>query len=506
MTIRTGAEYIARLKATPREVWLKGERVDDVTTHPALQGPIEQIARLYDMQHDPQTRDILTRDYEGVRTPVSFIPPKSYEDLVARRKAFQVVADATFGLMGRSPDFLNTTLMALAQAPEVFAKGGAQYGENIVRYYEYVRENDLFLTHALLAPQTDRTQASSAQAQDFLHMGVVRETEEGLIMRGARMLATLAPLADELLVYNAPGLKPGDEAYCTVFAIPIDSPGLKLITREPFDDGTRNSFDHPLSSHFEEADSLLVFDDVLVPWDRVFVHNDVALSNSLYVDSKLRQHTGHQTGVRGLTKMEFITGIAMKLSQSVKIDQFQHVQQKLGEAIAATEICRALVIAAETSFQVDEHGVVWPDFNSLQTLRMHLSSSYPKISELLQTLGAGGYLMMPSAEDFVGPIAGDIEKYLQGAGGMPAEERVRLYKLAWDLCGDGFGQRTLQYERYYAGDPVRLLAANYLSYNKDRAFSLVDAALSLSGTPAEALAEKKAQREAREAVGAGSPA
>lgn len=322
-------------------------------------------------------------------------------------------------------------------------------------------------------------------------MGVVRETEEGLIMRGARMLATLAPVADELLVYNAPGLKPGDERYCTVFAIPIDSPGLRLITREPFDDGTRNSFDHPLSSNFEEADSLLVFDDVLVPWDRVFVHNNVELSNALYIDSNLRQHTGHQTGVRGLTKMEFITGIAMKLSETVKIDQFQHVQQKLGEAIAATEICRALVVASESNPEFDDSGVVRPNLKALQTLRMHLSASYPKIAELLQTLGAGGYLMMPSAEDFLSPIAGDIEKYLQGAGGLPAEDRVRLYKLAWDLCGDGFGQRTLQYERYYAGDPVRLLAANYVAYDKARAYGLVDRALALSGTPAEAVAAKR---------------
>jgi anthranilate 3-monooxygenase (FAD)/4-hydroxyphenylacetate 3-monooxygenase len=491
MAIRTGAEYIAHLKDTPREVWLKGVRVDDVTEHPALKGPIAQIAKIYDMQHEAATRDILTRDHEGVRTPVSFIPPRSQADLEARREAFQIVADATFGLMGRSPDFLNTTLMALAQAPEVFARGGAQYGENIVRYYDYIRENDLFLTHALLAPQTDRTRPSSQQKEEFLHMGVVRETEEGLIMRGARMLATLAPVADELLVYNAPGLKPGDERYCTVFAIPIDSPGLRLITREPFDDGTRNSFDHPLSSNFEEADSLLVFDDVLVPWDRVFVHNNVELSNALYIDSNLRQHTGHQTGVRGLTKMEFITGIAMKLSESVKIDQFQHVQQKLGEAIAATEICRALVVAAESNPEIDENGVVRPDLKALQTLRMHLSASYPKIAELLQTLGAGGYLMMPSAEDFLSPISGDIEKYLQGAGGLPAEERVRLYKLAWDLCGDGFGQRTLQYERYYAGDPVRLLAANYISYDKTRAYGLVDRALALSGTPAEAVAAKR---------------
>jgi anthranilate 3-monooxygenase (FAD) / 4-hydroxyphenylacetate 3-monooxygenase len=485
--IRTGQQYIERLKQTPREVWIKGKRVDDVTTHPAFRGPLSQIAKIYDLQHDPATRDTLTREYGGKRVPVSFIPPRSYDDLLSRREAYRVIADVTFGLMGRSPDFLNTTLMALAEAKDYLAKGGEQYAENVQRYYEYIQHNDLFLTHALLAPQTDRTRSSAAQSEEFLHMGVARETEEGLILRGARMLATLAPIADELLVYNMPGLKPDEGRFSTAFAIPIDSPGLRLITREPFDDGTRSSFDHPLSSHFEEADSLLVFDDVLVPWDRVFVHDNVELSNGLLIESNLRQHTAHQTGVRGLTKMEFVVGVAMKLSQSIRIDQFQHVQTKLGEAIAATEICRALIVAGENGYSTNERGVVYPDFTALQTLRLHLASAYPKVVEVLQILGAGGYLMMPSAEDFASPIADDIHRYLQGAGGLPAEERVRLYKLAWDLCGDGFGQRTLQYERYYAGDPVRLFATNYTTYDKTRAFALVDDALTLSGDPVKAV-------------------
>jgi anthranilate 3-monooxygenase (FAD)/4-hydroxyphenylacetate 3-monooxygenase len=128
-------------------------------------------------------------------------------------------------------------------------------------------------------------------------------------------------------------------------------------------------------------------------------------------------------------------------------------------------------------------------------LRLHLSASYPKVIETLQTLGAGGLLMMPSAADFASPIAGDIEKYFQGADGLAATDRVRLYKLAWDLCGDGFGQRALQYERYYAGDPVRLLAMNYKDYDKTESFALVDHALDLSGDPVTAV---QAVRRARD--------
>jgi anthranilate 3-monooxygenase (FAD)/4-hydroxyphenylacetate 3-monooxygenase len=424
---------------------------------------------------------------------ISFVPPRCYEDLVARRQAFRVWSEATLGLMGRSPDFLNTTLMAFAEEPAVFAELGPRYAKNVQNYFEFVRDNDLFLTHALITPQTDRSRSASDQQDPFLHMGVVEENADGLIIRGARMLATLAPMADEMLIYNLPGLRPGDERHAAVFAIPIDAPGLRLITREPYDDGSRNSFDHPLSSHFEEADCLVVFDDVLVPWDRVFLHGDVALANAMYGRTNLRQHTGHQTGVRGLVKMQFVTGVAMALCQAVKTDGFLHVQKALGEAIAAVEICRALLIAAETEYEVGSSGSVRPRFEALQTLRMHLSASYPKVVEALQTLGAGGLLMMPSAEDFGSEIAGDIDKYFVGAEGLPAVDRIRLYKLAWDLCGDGFGQRALQYERYYAGDPVRLYAANYLNYDKADCLRLVDRALELAGDPQEAVIAARAR-------------
>lgn len=483
MSIRTGAEYVRRLRETPREVWVKGRRVEDVTSYGAFHRPMRQIATWYDMQHDERFAATLTRPGAAGPVGITFVVPRSYEDLVARRRAYQAWAEATLGLMGRSPDFLNTTVMAFADSPEVFAQMGRRYAENVERYFEHVRDNDLFLTHALITPQTDRSRTASEQADPFLHMGVVRETADGLVVRGARMLATLAPIADEILIYSLPGLRTGDEKHAAAFAVPIDTPGLRLVCREPFDDGSSNPFDHPLSSHFEEADALVIFDDVLVPWDRVFLHGDVSLSNSLYTATNVRQHTGHQTGVRGLTKLQFATGVAMRLAQAVKIDSFLHVQRQLGERLSLIEQARALVLAAELEHETGPGGSVRPRLEALQALRMLLSQEYPRVIELLQTLGAGGLLMMPSAEDFASPIAPDIDKYYQGADGMPSEDRVRLYKLAWDLCGEAFGQRAVQYERYYAGDPIRLFATNYLTSDKTKCSELVDTALALSGDP-----------------------
>src|SRR5579884_3952735 len=409
MPIRSGRQYIDDLMRRPREVWVNGERIDDVTKYPAFRSPIEQIAHLYDMQHDPKHSGILTHvaTNTGEPTATSFMIPRSYEDIVKRRKAFRLWAEATLGLMGRSPDFLNSTLAAFADAADVFARGGRQFAENVLRYYDYARSNDLMLTHALIPPQNDRSKSTGAQAEAFLHMGVVRETSAGPILRGARMLATLGPLADEVIVYNLPGLLPGEERHAIVFALPIDTPGLRQICRPPYNSGDLASADHPLASRFEECDSLLIFDDVLVPWDRVFVYNDVTLSNALYPDTNLRQYTGNQTAVRALVKLEFVTGIAMAIARAVKTDSHLHVQEMLGECVNYVEIVKSCISRAETEFETTSRGAVRPCFQPLMTLRTFLPRVYPRMIEILQKVGAGGMMMTPSAADFDSPVAAD---------------------------------------------------------------------------------------------------
>jgi anthranilate 3-monooxygenase (FAD)/4-hydroxyphenylacetate 3-monooxygenase len=484
MGIRSGAQYIEGLRKRPRNVWLDGERIGDVSAHPAFAPAVAAIAGLYELQHDPRHAPILTypSPTSGEAVATAFMVPLAYEDLLKKRAAFRLFAEQTFGMVGRSPDFLNVTLAALSDARGVFARGSERFAENVVHYYEYVRENDLFLTHALMTPQTDRSKSSSHQSDPFLHMGVVRETKEGLIIRGARMLATLGPIADELLVYNFPGLQPGEEKYATVFALPIDAPGLKQITREPFERGHRSVFDHPFATRFEECDSLLVFDDVLVPWDRVFMYNDVALSNAMYPESNLRQYTAHQTAVRGLVKLETVAGIAMALASTIKADAHLHVQAMLGELIDSIELIKSCIVRAEIEYETSDLGAIRPAFRPLQTARTFMARAYPRAIETLQTIGAGGLLMLPSGSDFASPISADVHKYYQGAG-VSALERTRLFKLAWDLTGDAFGQRALQYERYYAGDPVRLTAEAYLTYDKSACQQLTARALALAGEP-----------------------
>ena len=494
MGARTGQDYLDHLQAHPREVWLRGERIEDVSTHSAFESARSQIARLYDLQHDPALRDTLTyvSPSSGERVATSFMIPKNPGDLNLRRNAFRAAAEATFGLLGRSPDFLNVTLAALAEGVEFFQRAGSRYASNVNAYYEYVRENDLFLTHALITPQNYRSKSSAEQSDESLHLRVVRETDDGVIVSGARMLGTLGPIADEVLVYNLPGLKPGDEAYSMMFAIPVDTQGVKQICREPFSGGGESSFDHPLSSRFEEPDSLFVFDNVLVPWNRVFLHNDVALANGMYVETNIRQHTAHQTSVRGLVKMQFLGGVAVAIAQAVKTDQFLHVQQMLGECLQNIEVVKSCIIASEVQHETGVAGSIRPAFQPLQTVRTLMPVMYPRMAEIVQILGAGGLLMLPSSEDFVSPIAGIVDRFYRGAENVSAIDRVRLYKLAWDLVGHAFGSRLTQYERYYAGDPVRTTASVYFAFDKAEMKALVDAALVLQGEPGESAREGRA--------------
>jgi len=482
MGIRTGVQYINGLRSRKPEIWLQGRRVSHVLEEPVFQQPIREIANLYDLQFDPELHENITHVCQetGERVNNAFLVPRSRKDLKARRALYEAYAKATFGLMGRTPDFLNVVLTSLFSNASFLEKYNPQWAVNVQNYYRYVRDNDLFLTHAIINPQNDRSKSSHEQADLFTHLGAVKETPDGLIVRGAKMLATLAPITDEVIIYSFPGFKPGDERYALAFALPIDTPGLRILCREPMQDGTRSLFDHPLASRFEEMDAVLVFNDVLVPWERVFLYNNVEAANLLYPKTGIGQQPAHQTGVRGLVKLQFATEVAVRLADSIGVDVYLNVQNDLGELIQSVESVRALLKLAEEEYEVLPSGEIMPGYVPLETIRGLLPKMYPRAIEVMQIIGAGGLLMSPTGADMMHPdLATDMEKYYAGREGVGGTERVRLFKLAWDLCGEAFGQRLLQYERYYTGDPIRKRAIFYNNFKRAHSFSLVDDALNI---------------------------
>ncbi len=478
MAVRNGTQFVEGLRLAPREVWVAGRRVTDVTADAVFRRPVQSIATLYDLQ--AQHADVMTYAGEDGPAGSSFMIPRSQADLEQRRAAMTIWAEATFGMVGRSPDYLNTVLMTWAEGAEFFGKRGERFAQNVREYYRHCRAHDLFLTHAIVNPQSDRSKASHQQDDEFVHLGVVDESKDGLIVRGAKMLATHGPTADELLVYPQPGLRAGEERHVLAFGIPTATPGLRFICREPFDDGSQSAWDHPLGARFEEPDAVCVFDDVLIPWDRVFLYNDVSMGNALFAQASIRNHTGHQTAIRGLAKCRLLTGIAVATTRAVKSDTFLHVQEQLGELLGYLQLIEGAILMAERNAEPTGRGALRPAYAPLQALRYHLPKMYERMVQVVQVVGAGGLLISPTEADLRSEIGPDIARYYRGAG-VDAEARIALAKLAWDATGTQFGQRMLQYERYYAGDPVRVGAGYYLDHDVAPLIAMVQRALKGGG-------------------------
>jgi 4-hydroxyphenylacetate 3-monooxygenase len=309
--------------------------------------------------------------------------------------------------------------------------------------------------------------SASQQADPFLAAGVVREADGGLIIRGCRMLATLAPFADEIAVFPSTVLKEQSDItrYAYAFSIPCNTPGLRFICRESFDLG-RSRFDHPLGSRFEEIDAVVVFEDVLVPWERVFLYGDNDLCNNAYGATGAVVHMMHQVAAKNVAKTELLLGIASAIVDSIQIGQFQHVQEKVAEIIVTLETMKALLRAAEVDGAPNQYGLMTPARGPLVVVRLTYPKIYPRMVEIIQQLSASGLMTIPTEADLNGPLGQDIERYLQSAK-QGARDRIRLFRLAWDATASSFGARQLQYERFFFGDPVRVAGGLFSGYDKE---------------------------------------
>lgn len=481
MPARSGAEYVESLKKRAPCVYLAGRRVTDVTAEPIFQEPIRAIAEQYDMQRDPAYRDVMTYPSPASGQPVStsFLVPRSREELVKKRQHFKLRADHNFGFMGRSPDFMNQFVTGWHLMADRFARADARFGENATRYYEHVREHDLFLTHMLINPQIDRSKTSAQQEDPFLHLGRVRETGDGIVVRGAKMLGTMAPITEEVAVIPFGGVAPGDDAYALAFGIPSATPGLTFICRETVSPLPRSRFDHPLSSRFEEMDCIAVFEDVLVPWDRVMVDGrpgSAEIINTMGADFGALINL--QTSARMLSQLEFFCGLAMRVADAIGITGFLHVQEKLGEMLSHLEVARAVFYGSEAMAQRLPSGVWVPGGHGLRAFHLQTGKVYGRFVEIVQTLAAGGFFYAPSEADLASAeLRPHIDRYVRGRAGVSAEDRIALFKLAWDATGEAFAQRMAQYVRFYSGDPIRLTAGFYAQYDKEPLLELVERAL-----------------------------
>jgi 4-hydroxyphenylacetate 3-monooxygenase len=480
MGIRTGRQFLDSLR-DGREIWVDGERIADVTRDRRFAGAAHTIAELFDLQGSPKLVDKMTykSPTTGDRVGLSFIEPRSREDLARRREMIKVWMDHTCGMLGRSMDFMNCLMTGMASASKDFDRPEHPFGKYLRAYYEHIRENDLVLTHTLVNPQVDRSRPVEAQTKEVAAR-IVKETDAGFVIRGARMVTTLCAFSNDLMAAPSVYLNMNEEAkaYAFSFSIPMSTPGLRFICRPSLVvQGAASPMDNPLSTRFDEGDGVVIFDDVLVPWERTFVYRDIEMCNGLFNRTGTMNHMMHQFSTKNLAKAEFMMGLAFALAESTKIDAHLHVQGMLAEMINTTEFVRACLIASEAQATPMNDGVYVPAAQPLWCVRQMFPPMFHRMCELIQIMGAGGIVAAPSYAEIDGPRAQDVEKYFQAAN-ADSKTRIKLFRLAYDAAVSSFSGRQQLYERYYSGDPVRLAGTLYSIYDKktykDRIWTMLE--------------------------------
>jgi 4-hydroxyphenylacetate 3-monooxygenase len=479
--MRNGQQYRESLR-DGRTVYVYGERVPDVASHPAFAGIVETVAGLYDFASDPANGMIHRNPDTGTDGNKAFLIPRSADDLRARHEAIVAWAQRTNGLVGRGPDHLASVLAGIASGPAVLARGRPEFGENIVRIYRQLVADDLYFTYVIIPPQVDRSQSAAGQEDAFTQVGVVREADGGIVVRGAQMLGTAGPVSNWLFVSCIVPLRPGDEDYANTFVVPIDTPGLKFYARPPYAVGKTSTFDYPLSTRFDETDSLVVFDDVFVPWENVLVYRNLDILRAQYFETASHILGNNQAQLRLAVKLQFIAGLARKIAATTRVDAFPAVQERLGELGSLAAIYEGMALASEAAAQTDKFGVLRPEPRYLYAANGMQAEFYPRALHILRELAGGGVIQVPSSyKELMAPeTAADVRRYVRSPG-VPAEERIKLYKLAWDMIGTEFAGRHEQYEMFYAGAPYVAKGYAYRNYRYEEAVALVDAFLQTYG-------------------------
>lgn len=475
--VRTGKEYLDSLKGN-RSIYVDGERVTDVVNHPAFSGISKTIAGLYDIAADPKN-EMTFETEDGTTANKIYMIPKSREDLKSRREAVSKWAQATYGMVGRSPDHVAGFLAGFASSPEVFARGGKRYGENITRFYKHVRDTDAYVSYVIIPPQIDRSKTVHELDDKYLATGVYEEKEDGIVVRGSHMLGTGAAVSNYLFVSVVSPLRPGDEMYALSFAVPLDAPGLKLYTRPSYAMGKTNTFDYPLSTRYDESDALVVLDDVFIPWEDVFVYKDVNLVRAQFHETPAHRLGNNQAQTRLTTKIKFVVGLARKIAEVNGIDKIPGVQEKLGELASIASSVEGQLLASEYECIFDENGTAIPNPRFLYGSMGAQNTLYSSVIHILKDLVGGGVLQVPSTyKELLGEeTKGDMEKYLRSATNISAIEKVKLFRLAWEVIGTEFGGRHQQYEMFYAGASFVVKGFAFRNYNFDETTDLVDRCL-----------------------------
>lgn len=459
-----GKEYLESLK-DGRVVFLNGEKVDDVTTHPAYRNAARSYARMYDALHDPKTKDVLTTETEdGYRTHKFFKAPKSKKELIESRDAIAEWSRLSYGFMGRTPDYKASFTAHL----EPFADYYKGFENNARNWYKKATKEVPFCNHTIINPMLDRSKPLHENKDVFVR--AVEERDDGIIVSGAKMVGTAAALTHYNFVSNyAPtDLGDGDQSHALIFFVPMNAPGVKMISRQSYELLAAKSgtpFDYPLSSRFDENDAVIVLDHVFIPWEDVLTYKNVEVTNSFFVETGFFNRFTFHGCTRFAVKLDFMAGLLMKATESAGSSVFRGVQAHIGEILAWRNTFWAMSDAMAMNPQEGPNGVVIPNGHYGAAYRVLAPMVWPKMVEVFEKIVAGGLIQLPSSSrDFLNAeLRPYLDKYYRGSNGVDAEERTKLMKMVWDAIGSEFGGRHELYEINYGGnhENIRLEVLKY---------------------------------------------
>jgi 4-hydroxyphenylacetate 3-monooxygenase len=449
--LRSGKEHLESLR-DGRVVYVGGERIDDVTRHPAFRMAAETVAAIYDMKADPANRDAMTYEEEGSRHSIYFLRPRTRDDLQRRMEGHRRIAELTHGMFGRSPDHVASFVTGMALKPDVLV-APCGHSDNLLAYYEYARDNDVYTVYAVVPPQAARNpEFYLRQNIPMPSLRVVAEDDRGVTISGMKMLATGALYANDIWIGNVIPLAPDQKKEAITCVIPCNAPGLSLWSRKPTALDAKSEFDSPLAWRYDESDSMLLCDDVHVPWERVFVHDDALLSRDIYVKSPSHCFGNHQSNVRYWSKMRLLLGLCAKVAQATGADQVPAVRETLGKMAAIEATIAGLVHGQIGAFEAWPAPYVCFNRRIMYAGLEWCTQNYSGFIDELRTLCGGSVFQMPADVSVMQDpaLARQFMTYWQSPQ-SDALAKMKLFKLAWDMTGSEFAGRHLQYEKFYAG-------------------------------------------------------
>jgi aromatic ring hydroxylase len=477
MAIRTGEQFLQGLRDRPRWVSIDGRMITDVTTDPATRGAAGTLAGVFDVPH-AHPECVIADDETGEPINVSHMHARSKDDLWRRVRGLTKISEVTAGLMGRTPDYMNMKFASFAathagwRGPNDTNPHGEQH---LVDFQKRLRRQDVSLTHTIIQPNIDkRTDGKIIGNKVTLHK--VAETPSSIVVRGARILATLAPFADEIAVYPALPLPDGAEDYALAFSVPMDIAGLRFLCRDAASVDT-NPFDRPMSSRFDEQDAFVIFDDVEVPRELCFLdggHGSVDIYNTVGRTGLIDNMTT-QTTIRALNKLEFAYGLATRMAEMVG-DYTPATTEMLGEILSYAEVTRNAILAStEEGYDIGT-GVFFPGGRALTPMRSLLAVWFPRVNEIITMIGSHNLLATPSLALLQDPDTRPlIDEFMHGADGTSAVERAAVFRLAWEFVGSQLGGRNALYERFYLTSAGRnRMNAHLANVDRTRPNALVD--------------------------------